>query len=245
MTADDIYNLMKALQAQLEIILKREEPITRAELAEYIKVVRGQAVPVQDPVKLAQQLLPELLAQLPKQVPLKIELKTEEIVRLLSPAVNSQVAAIETTNQQLLRGLTQHLAAIDATLATRLQALKEREESLRATAAKVPSKVEVNIIDGFRNLALVAFGPLLFVLAMLGAIGVFSKEPVDTYNAVVRAYGEVKADNTKLAKHNDSLQRVELAQRKELDFYRTQVRRYRKKFPKRAADLPLYSPVKK
>jgi len=244
-TAEKIYELMVSVQAKLEQVLKREEPITRAELAEFIKALRAQAAPVQDPVKLAQQLLPELIAQLPKQLPVKLDPKTEEIVKLLSPVVNRQVAAIEATNERLLRGLNQHLAAINAMLATQLQALKERNESLEATAAKFPTRVDVNIVDGFRNLALVALSPVLFVLGVLGATGSFSKEPVATYNGLVYEYSNLKERYSGLVKRRDSLQRVESALRNELYFYKTQVRENRKRFPKLAPKLLLYAPVKK
>ncbi|AMR25442.1 hypothetical protein A0257_22380 (plasmid) [Hymenobacter psoromatis] len=193
MSADDIYKLMKDVQVQLEAFLKREEPITRAELAEYSKVIKAQAVPVLDPIRLAQQLMPELVAQLPKQLPMKVELKTEEIAKLLSPVINRQVAAIEATNERLLRGLTQHLATIDATLAARLQALETREASLRAATDRIPSKVSVDFVRGFRDLAMIALGPLALGMVILALGGAFSKEPVATYNALVEAYGTLKS----------------------------------------------------
>ena len=186
-----------------------------------------------------------MIAQLPKQLPVKLDPKTEEIVKLLSPVVNRQVAAIEATNERLLRGLNQHLVAINAALATQLQGLKERDESLQATAAKFPTRVDVNIVDGYRNLALVALSPVLFILAVLGSTGSFSKEPVATYNALVYEHINLKELYMDLVKHRDSLQRVESAQRNELYFYRTQVRENRKQFPKLAPKLLLYSPVKK
>ncbi|MGI4742593.1 MAG: hypothetical protein ACRYG7_46130 [Janthinobacterium lividum] len=245
MTAEEIYNLMKALQSQLEVILKREEPITRAELGAFIKEIRAQPVPAPDPVKLAQQLLPQLMAQLPKQLPMKIEPKTEEVAKLLSPLINQQVTAIKATNERLLLGLTQHLAASDATLAARLKALEARDASFQKTTDRIPSRVEVDFVRGWLNLAYVAFGPMLIMLAILGIAGAFSKEPIANYNGVYRAYASYRARSTSLARANDSLRQEGFAQRKELIFYRNQLRQHRKKFPKLAAGLPVYSPAKK
>jgi hypothetical protein len=245
MTADDIYNLMKAVQAQLEIILKREEPITRAELAEYSKIVKAQAAPSLDPVKLAQQLMPQLIAQLPKQLPLKVEPNTEEIVKLLSPVINKQVTDIQATNERLLQSLPQHLANLDEMLAARLQGLKDQDASLGKTADRFPRKVEVDFVRSWLNLVLVALGPLLAVLIILGICGAFSKEPVATFNDTFRAYRQYRAYSSRLEKQNDSLRRVEFTQRKELNFYRSQVHQYRKKFPKSAPYLPPFLPAKK
>jgi len=245
MTADDIYNLMKALQGQLEIILKREEPITRAELNGFIKEIKEQPVPPQDPVKLAQQLMPQLMAQLPRQLPMKIEPKTEEIAKLLSPLINQQVTAIEATNERLLGGLTQHLATINATLTARLKDLEARDASFQKTTDRIPRRVEVDFVRGWRNLAYVAFGPMLTMLAILGMIGTFSKDPVINYNHVFQAYLNYKAHDAMLARVNDSLRQKEFIQRKELIFYRNQLRQYRKRFPKSASSLPVYLPGKK
>ncbi|OGX90157.1 hypothetical protein [Hymenobacter coccineus] len=245
MTAEEIYHLMKALQGQLEIILKREEPITRAELVGFVKEIRAQPVSAPDPVKLAQQLMPQLMAQLPKQLPMKIEPKTEEVAKLLSPLVNEQVTAITATNERLLVGLTQHLATSDATLAARLKDLEARDASFQKTTDRIPRRVEVDFVRGWLNLAYVALGPLLIVLAILGMIGTFSKDPVANYNRVFQAYVDCRARSISLARANDSLRQEGFAQRKELIFYRNQLRQHRKKFPKFAAGLPVYSPAKK
>lgn len=245
MTADDIYALMLVVQARLEAFLKREEPLTRAELAKFIEAVKAQPAPVQDPVELAQLLMPELIAQLPKQLPMKVDAKTEEIVKLLSPVINRQVSAIEATNERLLRVLPQHLVALDAMLAARLQALQAREVSTRAVIDKMPSKVEVDFVRSWQKLGMVAFGPMLGMLAILAMCGAFSKEPVATYNSMVKAYYNIKAYNATLNRERDSLRQVQATQGKELNFYRDKVRQYRKKFPKSAPGLPLYSPVKK
>jgi DNA repair exonuclease SbcCD ATPase subunit len=251
-SADDVYKIMVAVNAQLEIILGREDPITRAELAEYSKVVKAQAAPVLDPLKLAQQLLPQLLAQLPKQLPLKVEPKTEEIVKLLSPVINQQVTAIQTTNERLLRGLTQHLTTLDATLTAQALDLKERDASFRGTTDRIPKEVKVDYVGGRLKLALLALGPMLALLVILKVSGAFSKDPIITFNETFKAYHEYKksyeeyksySDN--LEKQNQELRQVKSAQQKELNFYRNQVHQYRKKFPRSAPYLPPYLPAKK
>ena len=251
-TAEDVYNTMVAVNAKLEIFLGKEDPITKAELAEYSKVLKAKAAPVLDPVQLARQLLPELIAQLPKQLPLRVEPKTEEIVKLLSPLVNQQVAAIQATNERLLRGLTQHLTTLDATLDAQVLNLKERDASLRETADRIPKEVKVNYVGGRLKSVLLAFGPMLAMLVIIKISDAFLKDPVVTFNETFKAYArykksysEYKAYSASLEKQNQKLQQVELAQQKELNFYRNQVHQYRKKFPKSTPYLPPYLPAKK
>jgi hypothetical protein len=86
---------------------------------------------------------------------------------------------------------------------------------------------------------------MLAMLVILGMIGTFSKDPVANYNGVFQAYLNYKAKSVRLARLADSLRQDEAIQRKELVFYRNQLRQYRKKFPKSAPSLPPYLPTKK
>ncbi len=243
MNAEKIYELMVTVSKQLEELLARKDFVTQSELTKYTQVLKEQQVPAPDPARLAQLLLPALVAQLPTQLPLKVEVPAEKIAELLSPVVNQQVKAIEVSNRGLLSGLSQHLTAMKTSLDAGLQASKETADSLRAAAASIPRKVPVDFLRGWRELLLTALGPMTLVLLLLLIGGAFSKEPVATYNSVVKEYGRLKRYSTGLKAQGDSLQQKQAGQQRELNFYRAEVQRYRQKNPKAKALLPLYSPT--
>ena len=127
-TAETIYNLMAAVKAQLEQVLQREAPITRAELAQHTKEVRAQVIPPPDPLKVAQALLPALVVQLPRQLPMNVTVPSERIVELLSPVVNQQVTDIQATNSRVLREMGQYIVKLEALLEKARKATLESEE---------------------------------------------------------------------------------------------------------------------
>lgn len=230
-SADSIYHLMVAVQAQLQQVLKREEPITRAELEQYIKAVRAQAVPVHDPVKLAQQLLPQLVAQLPKQLPMNVTAPSERIVELLSPVVNQQVAAIQTTNGRVLREMGLYIVKLEALLEKARKANVDSEERYGALLAKIPKTVSVNLGQGWRRVLAIIMGTMAFVLLTLALSGKFSKE-VESYNILVRNYKKLYAEHAALRKQRTQQQQRLSVLEKERNAYRTEVSAYRKRFPK-------------
>ena len=243
MDAEKIYQLMIKVSGQLETLLAREDFVTKSELAKYTQAIKQQQVPAPDSAKLAQYLLPELVAQLPRQLPMRVQVAPKEVAELLSPVISRQATTIEASNEKLLRGLPQHLAAIEVSLAGWFQTIKTVEVSWRAAAATLPHRVAVDFVRGWRELFIIALGPVVVVMILLLLAGAFSKEPVSTYNEVVTKYKNLATDYNALKAQSNSLQGGQAAQQRELNFYRAEVQRYRQKNPKVRAVLPLYAPA--
>jgi hypothetical protein len=245
MSAEDIYRVMKEVNGQLETLLKREDFVTKSELAKYTQLVQAQQVPAPDPAKVAQLLLPALLAQLPKQVPLKLTVSTKGIADILSPVVNQQVTAIEASNERLLRGLAQPPVAIESRLSVLLQTADKLVTDARAVVDKIPARVPIDFMRSWRNIILLMLSPLMLVMLLLLATGTFSKEPVATYNNLAVAYTKLREDAVNLKKRDESLRQRQAVQQRELEFYRSEVQRYRQQFPKSRTILRLYAPARK
>lgn len=245
MSADEIYNLMKQVNGHLETLLNREDFVTKSELANYTKVVQQQQVPAPDPAKVAQLLLPALLAQLPKQAPFKVAVSTKDVADILSPVVNQQVAAIEASNERLLRGLAQPSTAMEARFSALLQTADKLVTDARAVVSKIPTRVPIDFMCSWRDVFLLMLSPLTLVMLLLLVTGTFSKEPVATYNSLVEAYSSLKVRTLHLKRHDDSLWQRQVNQQRELEFYRGEVKRYRQQFPKSRTVLRLYAPARR
>lgn len=244
MGPSEIYQLMTDLKVQLERITAFEAPITKPDLEDYTKGLKAPPPIRLDSAKVAQMLLPLLIAQLPGQLPMKVSVPSEKIVELLAPLINQQVTAIQTTNERVLREMSRYLTALEATLAKGQQASRESEARLEAIVTRIPKKVPVDFLQGWRVVLGMSLGPLVVAMLVLASAGVFRKEPVESFNLVVRRYGELRTLNITLHEQNARQQQRQSELEKERNAYRTEAESYRKKFPRAGVPKAKY-PVSK
>lgn len=173
--------------------------------------------------------------------PLEVKVKTEEVVAQLVGQVEQLNKQHVATMKQVSEGFAKsgrligemvdnQTAILKGGLELGVKDVQAATADMKAVAGLIPSKMPVDFKQGWRWVAGLLLGPVVFVLLGMGLAGQFSKVSKSDFEQLQKKWEEAKVTNAQVLKEGS--------------YYKNQIKNYKAKNPNKTTDFPVYKVAK-